>query len=343
MIARGLFREPLWMEKVAQLAGQFALITDSTVADLVAPRLLSMLHQRGLSTHLFTFSAGEASKTRRCKEELEDQMLERGIDRHSAVLAVGGGVAIDLAGFVAATYLRGIPWVAIPTTLLAMVDASHGGKVGVNTPHGKNLIGAYHPPQLVLVDPDLLATLPEKEMRQGMAEVVKAALIGSPQLFERLEQMKGEIAIEVIEESIQIKQRVVCEDLTDRGLRRLLNFGHTIGHALEAATEYSLSHGDAVALGMRAEVWLSQEMGYLSEESSRAILKLLDRHRFPARLPKDFENKRFYSALISDKKSHARTPRFVLLEGIGRPLSFDGAYCTPVPLKMVEEAVSWIL
>lgn len=343
MIARGLFRGPLWVEQLSQIAGQFALIADSTVADLVVPRLLPALRERGLSIHLFTFPAGESSKTRRCKERLEDEMLERGIDRHSAVLAVGGGVTIDLAGFVAATYLRGIPWMAIPTTLLAMVDASHGGKVGLNTPHGKNLIGAYHLPQSVLIDPDLLTTLPEEQMRQGMAEVVKAALIGSPQLFERLERMGEELSLEVIEESIQIKLRVVREDPQERGLRRLLNFGHTIGHALEAATQYSLSHGDAVALGMRAEVWLSQEMGHLSEESSRAILNLLDRHRFPTHLSRDFESESFYRALISDKKSCTGRSRFVLLEGIGRPLSFGGAYCTAVPMKMIEEALSCIL
>ncbi|HET6372645.1 MAG TPA: 3-dehydroquinate synthase, partial [Candidatus Polarisedimenticolia bacterium] len=245
---------PGWLS-TRSLAARYALVTDSNVAPLHARPLLAALTAAGLPTMLIEFPAGEGNKTRSTKEAVEDALAAAGVGRDAAVIALGGGVVCDLAGFVAATYHRGIPYVQVPTTLLAMVDASVGGKTGVDTPQGKNLIGAFHQPAAVFIDTEYLATLPGRDYRSGLAEVVKAGAICDADLFEllrreapRLLARDPSLVPEVIERSCRIKAQVVAADEKEGDLRKILNFGHTIGHALEAVTGFAMTHGEAVAV-----------------------------------------------------------------------------------------------
>lgn len=280
------------------------IVTDSHVAALYGSLLKGPV---------ITFPPGEKSKTRQMKAYVEDKMLEMGLGRDITIIAVGGGVVTDLAGFVAATYCRGVSYISVPTTLLAMVDASIGGKVGVNTEHGKNLIGAFYNPEIIIVDPSVLKTLPEKEMLNGIAEIIKYGLILDPSL---LEMPLGE---NLIESCIALKQSIVEKDPFEKGLRRVLNFGHTIGHAIEAASSYTLSHGESIAIGMIVEG------SFTLKESLRP---LFEKKGFSLTLPKNFDEIKYEKALCLDKKALNQKPRFVLLEKKGKVMSFDGNYCT---------------
>lgn len=235
-------------------------ITDHHVARLWKERL---------KDPLFVFPAGEASKTREMKERIEDWMISLGCSRGTRIVAVGGGVVLDLAGFVAATYARGIEWTAVPTTLLAMVDASIGGKVGVNALGLKNMIGAFHLPASVEIDLRFLETLPKEEMQNGLAEILKYGFIADPSLLkeEGLEKRIGR--------SREIKEEIVAKDLYDRGVRASLNFGHTVGHAIETLSEYAISHGLAVAKGMALEATISHLAGYLSRDETELVQRTL--------------------------------------------------------------------
>jgi len=259
---------------------------------------------------------GESSKTREWKARIEDQMLEAGFGRDCQIIAFGGGVINDLAGFVAATYCRGVAWIAIPTTLLAMVDASIGGKVAVNAPLGKNMIGAFHPPEEVIVDFNLLKSLPEREWKNGVAEIIKYGLIKDPSLLEAPRSLKA------IKRSIAIKKEIVAADPKEKGLRRILNFGHTVGHALEQLSDYQLSHGEAVAMGMRVATRMS---GLRKEEIAR-VEACLDREGFEE-IPL---SEKILEVIKLDKKARNGLPRFVLLEEIGKVRSFAGEYCREI-------------
>lgn len=310
------------------LKKQSVIITDDTVKQLYIDLLPS-------SIPLLSIPAGEKSKNREIKADLEDQLLERKCGRDTTIVAFGGGVVLDLAGFVAATYCRGVPWIAVPTTLLAMIDASIGGKTAVNTSHGKNLIGAIHPPQEIWVDPSFLESLPEKELRNGLAELLKYACIASMKLFEKVEQ--GFCTEEMIETCCRIKEKIVEEDLKEGGKRRLLNFGHTIGHALELLFNYELAHGEAVAFGIFIESYLSARMGLLSFTSFERIEKAIKILGFSLELPREIPFDELYEALLLDKKSLAGLPRFVLLDEIGRPATFSEEYCTFVEIELLKE------
>ncbi len=222
----------------------------------------------------------------------------------------------DLAGFVAATYCRGVEWIAIPTTLLGMVDASIGGKVGVNTPLGKNMIGAFHPPKEVILDFNFLESLPEREWKNGVAEIIKYGLIKDPSLLE------APRSHEAIKRSIAIKQEIVAADPKERGLRRILNFGHTVGHALELLSDYQLSHGEAVAMGMRVATRMSQ----LKKEEVERVEACLEREGFQE-IPL---SEKILEVIKLDKKACNGLPRFVLLEEIGKACSFAGEYCREI-------------
>lgn len=287
------------------------------------------------SGDLFTIpiDASEEKKSRATKEMIEDALFQKGFGKDTLLLAMGGGVTTDLAGFVAATFCRGIPHINIPTTLLGMVDASIGGKTGVNHPLGKNLIGAFHPPLAVYANLSLLKSLSEKQWRMGWVEMVKHGLIASLRHFEGLERdtpLKN-----LIEESMSIKLKIVEQDPNEKGMRRLLNFGHTFGHAIEWASHYTLSHGEAVLMGLLAESHLSHRLGYLSLESLRRIEKLL----LPYRVNLPPENM-ILSALSKDKKGLLQKPRFVLLKEIGEPLSFEGEYCQKVEPDFAMESLN---
>jgi 3-dehydroquinate synthase len=294
-----------------------AIITDTCVKKLYGDQLQNSLAERGLKAKLFSFPAGEQSKSREVKERIEDEMFDEGFSRDTLIIALGGGIVTDLAGFVAATFCRGIPYISIPTTLLGMVDASHGGKVGVNTRHGKNLIGAFHRPLDVIVDLTFLQTLPQEELLNGKAEIIKYGLIHTKEILGKA------LDVELIEECIRIKKEIVLLDPLDKGIRRILNFGHTFGHAVEKVYGYNISHGQAVALGMVLESNVSFECGLLSKDERDTITDLIQENGFT--LSWDLPHEVIMSALTADKKTMDGSPRFVLLEKIGKAATFNGA------------------
>ncbi len=308
------------------------LITDETVASLYAPLFL-----KHLKCDLITFPAGEKHKTRETKEKIEDALLAKGYGKGTLLVALGGGVVTDLVGFVAATYMRGIPYISIPTTLLGMVDASIGGKTGVNVKEGKNLIGAIHLPEMVFIDFSFLNTLPEKELLSGMAEVIKYGLIANPSLLEETSFEK------MIRESCKIKSRIIEKDLKESGLRRILNFGHTIGHAIEGIEEYTLTHGEAVAIGMVVESFLSYKMGFLKKEDFETIDHLMREKGFSLKISSKVTLKTMKKWMSCDKKSEKGAPRFVTLSAPGKVEKHQGAYCVAAPEPLLDETLGWMI
>lgn len=277
--------------------------------------------------------AGEQSKSRAQWAALSDQLLDRGFGRDSAVIALGGGVIGDLAGFVAATYLRGLPCLQVPTTLLAMLDASVGGKTGVDTPHGKNLIGAFHPPVAVVADPLVLRTLPEREYRTGLAEAVKHGLIADAGYFAWLGDSASAIArrdettlATLVRRSVEIKAAVVGEDEREEGRRAILNAGHTVAHAVEHASDYALPHGEAVALGLVAECELAEAMGIARPGLGADVAALLGCLGLPVRLADGLPRDRVLAAMAADKKNRAARVRFALPRDVGT--MFPGEHWT---------------
>ena len=271
-----------------------------------------------------TFPSGERSKTRETWSRLTDQLLRLHFGRDSGIVSLGGGVAGDLAGFVAATYLRGVPYIQVPTTLLAMLDASVGGKTGVDTAEGKNLIGAFHPPVAVLADPRALTTLPDREYRAGLAEAVKHGLIADREYFEWMEQQADPLlerdadALQhLVHRSVEIKAEVVSEDEREGGKRAILNAGHTVAHALEQATEYRVPHGEAVGLGLVAEAALAAGLGLATAEPGARVVVLLERLGLPTRMREPVSPERLLAAMAGDKKNRDREIRFALPRALG--------------------------
>jgi 3-dehydroquinate synthase len=294
---------------------RLAIISDNQVAASVpAP----------LDAPVLTFPAGEPSKTRDTWARLTDELLALGVGRDGAIVAVGGGVTGDLAGFVAATYLRGIPFVQVPTSLLAMLDASIGGKTGVDVPAGKNLVGAFHQPAAVVVDPRVLRSLPEREYRSGLAEAVKHAAIADAEHFAWLRAQaealiaRDEAALDaLLRRSIAIKAAVVMEDEREGGRRAVLNAGHTVAHAVEAASGYAVLHGEAVAIGMVAEARLGEALGVTAAGTAGALADLLEALALPTLLPGDLSRDAVIAAMQADKKNRGRDIRFALLKAVG--------------------------
>lgn len=317
---------------------RFVIITDTHVEKLFGRTLEKRLKKKGFDLFLITIPAGETSKTRETKQAIEDLMVKENMTRDSSIIALGGGVVLDVAGFVAATFCRGIPLISIPTTLLAMVDASIGGKVGVNVPNAKNFIGAYHPASVILIDADLLKTLPEKEQKNGFAEIIKYGLIDSKPLFGCLEKDKNADLEKIVYQSILIKKKVVEKDPHEKGLRRILNYGHTLAHALETLLNYEISHGEAVAIGLAFESYLSYKLGFLKKNELERILNVLKRYNLPIEVPKQISFEDLICSMAKDKKALQNTPRFVLLQSIGKTKPFKGDYCTPVKVSHLKEA-----
>ncbi|MCP3980485.1 MAG: 3-dehydroquinate synthase [bacterium] len=300
------------------------VISDSNVAPLHAEPLVRDLTERGLSVHLLTFPAGEAHKARSTKERLEDGLYALDADRHVALVAIGGGVTGDLAGFVASTWHRGVPVVQVPTSLLAMVDAALGGKTAVNLPGGKNLVGTFHQPWGLYADPDLLATLPDETYVQGFAEIVKSAAIADAELFDWLVgaadalTRRDPAALErAVRACLEIKAEVVLDDEREAGRRASLNFGHTVAHALEAVADYGLSHGEAVAIGMCVEARLAVAAGGLPAEDARRIEGLVGAFGLPTRVPPALDREAVVESTRRDKKVKDRAVRYALPVAIG--------------------------
>ena len=319
--------------------GNCAIISDSNVAQLFAGRMKKRLASNGFRPTLITIPAGERSKTLKQVGVICDRMSAAGFDRQSFVVGLGGGMIGDISGFVAAIYHRGIPHVQIPTTLLAMVDSSIGGKTGVDTHAGKNLIGAFYQPSLVIDDLDVLKTLPRRQFNQGFAEIIKHAVIADPKMFQMLQSWKagdGPALQQLIRRNIEIKSSIVAKDERDRtGERALLNFGHTVGHAIERAGNYrKFLHGEAVSLGIVAACAISVRRAGLRPDQRTAIVELLARFGLPARLPSKFPRKKILDAVKFDKKFESGKIRFVLTPRIGTAYVADN-----VMLKDIREAV----
>jgi 3-dehydroquinate synthase len=299
-----------------------AIISDGNVAPLFAKRVKKSLIAADFRPTLTTIPAGEKSKTLEQAGAICDQMIAAGLDRQSFVIGLGGGVIGDISGFVAAIYHRGVPHVQIPTTLLAMVDSSIGGKTGVNTRDGKNLIGAIHHPSLVIDDIGVLKTLPRREFNQGFAEIIKHAIIADAKMFGTLQRWEAADAASLhrlIKHNIQIKSKIVAKDERDQtGERALLNFGHTVGHAIERAGEYrKFLHGEALSLGIIAACAISTNKAGLSANQRDAIVDLLEKFKLPIKLPKNFPRQKIVEAIKFDKKFEDGKVRFVVTPRIG--------------------------
>lgn len=349
-IQNGILNDPkTLLQSFALLESRFAIITDETLSLLYGNKLCEDLSAAGLETYLFSFPSGEKFKTRATKEYLEDLMLEKKLSRDTCVIALGGGVVTDIAGYLAATYCRGIPLIMIPTSLLGMVDASIGGKNGVNTPHGKNLLGCIYHPNAVIIDPLTLKSLPIEELRNGIVEMIKHGLVSDSNYFSFLEkytdqilELKPDTLDRAIFESCRIKKEIVEQDEKEKGKRQLLNFGHTFGHALEVLTHYSIPHGEAVALGLLFESHLAVQMGKLKKSSFERIKQIFLRYSLPLRLPSPFSFAQVFDAMKIDKKSLKSYPRFATISEIGIPLQQHSSYSIFIDIILIENAYQWI-
>ena len=300
--------------------GPITIVSDSNVAPLYANRIQKILEGAGYKVEVITIPAGEASKTIPYLEHLWHGFLTAGMDRSSTVIALGGGVVGDLAGFAASTFMRGIRWVVIPTSLLAMVDSSLGGKTGIDLPLGKNLAGAFHSPSLVLSDPQLLATLPEIELKNGLAEIVKHGVIADPGLFDLCGsgwQVVSQRLEEIVRLAMAVKVKFVQADPFEDGVRAALNFGHTLGHAIEKGSGYKLRHGEAVSIGMVYETRLSEKIGIARPGLAKDISNVLQGLGLPIDIPAGMDRDQLISDMQFDKKKKNGLVSFALPVEIG--------------------------
>lgn len=326
---------------------KFAVITDSIVKDLYANPIYEMLLAEGYQADLFVFQEGEKQKTRKTKEEIEDAMLAKGYRRDCCIIAVGGGVVTDLAGFVAGTYGRGVPFINYATTLLAAADASVGGKTAVDTPLATNLIGLFNQPEKVYLDIATWKTLPQRQVISGMAETIKHACLASREFFDYLDaNMEKLLAVDkeacehIAEENCKVKYEVVMKDERESGLREVLNLGHTVGRAIETVSEYELLHGEAVSIGMVAEVKLAYKLGYMTAEERDAVIALLAKAQLPVVIPDYIDREVLVKKLYTDKKVRDGKLRFVIQKGIGNVVEFEpGVFATPIEESVAREII----
>lgn len=343
LVGEGLLRGLPRLLEAACPAHRYALISDQRVADLHAASVENTLRAAGLRVDTFTFPAGEASKTRETWARISDEMFAAGMGRDAAVLALGGGVTGDLAGFVSATFMRGLPLVQIPTSLLAMIDSSVGGKTGVDTPAGKNLVGAFLQPTLVVADTAVLRTLPERELRAGLVEAVKHGAIADEEYYEAIgRQLDDLLRVDVtaitslIARSVEIKARVVGLDEREGGQRKMLNFGHTVGHAVEALSGYRLLHGEAISIGMVAEAALGEALGITTPGTADVLRGLLGRMEMPVAPPGEMLAAAIVAHTRSDKKARAGRVEYSLIERVGHAHAAGGRWSVAVEDSSVE-------
>lgn len=300
--------------------GKIALVSDSNVAPIYGERVLESSRAAGYEAYLVVIPAGEDHKTLEIVSHLWKAFLDHGLDRKSTVVALGGGVVSDLTGFAASTFMRGVDWVSVPTTLLSMIDASLGGKTGFDLPEGKNLIGSFHPPRLALADTDILSTLPNAEFRSGLAEVVKHGVIADPELYDLcshgMDAIKAHLS-EIVRRAIAVKVKVIVEDPYERGFRAALNLGHTVGHAVELVSGFGLRHGEAVAVGMVAEARLAERLMVAGKGLSERIAESLSALGLPIHIPPELPRGELIRAMKLDKKKAAGVVHFALPVKIG--------------------------
>lgn len=328
-------------------AHRYAVVTDDRVAELYAVRLSRMLHGAGSRADVFAFTAGEEQKTRETWALVTDAMMEAGCGRDTALIAFGGGVPGDLGGFVAATYMRGLPFVQVPTSLLSMIDASVGGKTGVDTAAGKNLVGAFHQPACVVIDPELLTSLPDAHLRAGLAEAVKHGAIADAEYLAWIESEADRLLAgdpqalsRLIVRSVEIKAEIVARDERESGPRKLLNFGHTIAHAMEALSGYALLHGEAVAVGMVEEARIGERSGVTAPGTAARLRQVLTRLGLPTSLPIDYSADEVIVRTRTDKKARNGRVEYALIQDVGTPLSRDGRWGHPVADETVAEVLA---
>ncbi len=327
---------------------RLAVITDDTVEKLYAAQMLEKLAEAGFKAELFVIPSGEKSKTRQMKEFLEDSMLEKGFRRDCAVIALGGGVVTDLAGFTAGTFGRGVPFVNYATTLLAAADASVGGKTAVDTPLATNLIGMFNQPKKVYIDISTWETLPDEQISSGLAETIKHGCLGDEQLFEYLEKniekvfdCDREVCEYISQHNCEVKYKVVMLDERESGLREVLNLGHTVGRAIETVSDYKLLHGQAVAIGLCAQARLGERLGFISKENVERVERLCQRAKLPTKIPGYIDREKLLDKLYTDKKVRDGKLRFVFQKQIGQMVCFgENEYGRQVSREEIAEILS---
>ena len=316
-VGSGLLASLGWRLRAAGGTGASLVVADTNTADTYGAAAVDAIRQAGAAATLLTIPAGEAHKRLENVQRLWQGCLEAGLDRGGTIVAVGGGVVGDLAGFAAATWMRGVRWIGVPTTLLAMVDSSLGGKTGFDLPEGKNLVGAFHPPSLVLADTRTLRTLPAAELRCGLAEAVKHGVIADPGLLTAIEALpdvdEAACGEALVARAMAVKIGIIEQDPYEKGRRATLNLGHTLGHAVEAASGFTLRHGEAVAIGLVAEARLAERMGLTAEQGlADRLARMLERLGLPVAVPAGLEGGAIRRALQFDKKNESGTVRFAL-------------------------------
>jgi len=325
-------------------AGRHVVITDSNVGRLHGDKLITVMQGVGLHADLIEFPAGEASKNINTVLAVVKKLLDLGADRKSLLVAFGGGVVGDMVGFIASVFMRAVPYIQIPTTLIAQVDSSVGGKTAVDLPYGKNLLGTFYQPRAVFADLSYLATLPEKEFINGLAEIIKYGVIDDEKILRLLEDNIDSLKkrdmlllLRIVESCCRIKKSIVEIDEKEQGLRQILNYGHTLGHALEAQSDFAVTHGEGVALGMIAAARISEKTGYLESAARERIESLIQKAGLPCRLPGGLPVAKVIARLKMDKKKEGDVVHFILLKKIGMPFvngGIDDAVITAVMEEM---------
>lgn len=326
---------------------KFAVVTDSIVEPLYAKEIYEKLIAAGYSSDMFVIPEGEKSKTRAMKEFVEDSMLEKGYRRDCCVIAVGGGVVSDLAGFVAGTFGRGVPFINYATTLLAAADASVGGKTAVDTPLATNLIGLFNQPEKVYLDIETWKTLPERQLSSGLAETIKHACLADSEMFRYLENNIEKILVNdkdaceyIAEHNCAVKYKVVMKDERESGLREVLNLGHTVGRAIETVSDYKLLHGEAVSIGLIAQAKLGEKYGYISHENVSRVIKLCERAKLPIAIPDYIDKTALVRKLYTDKKVRDGKLRMVFQKEIGDVMCFgDNDYAKQITEPEIAEVI----
>lgn len=329
---------------------RIVVVADSTTRKLFGARTVRLLKNAGYSAELVSFPAGERSKNERVVSSIQHALLKKRFGRDTLVVALGGGVVGDVAGYVAATYLRGVPYIQVPTTLLSIVDSSVGGKVGVDTAYGKNMIGAFYQPRAVIADLSFVSSLSKEQIVNGLMEAVKKFITSDARslpLALRLDPKHPlkdpRLLQELVYRSVREKARVVMTDEEEKNERRVLNFGHTVGHAIEFLSGYRMSHGFAISYGMLVEAKISELLGVLPPKQNVALGTLLARFGFKAPALRKYPIARVLKAIEGDKKARRGVPHYVLLKSIGSVYTKGGQYAHPVPARIVRKAYESLL
>lgn len=321
---KSYFRDLILEIKRNEWGSKYAIITDSKVKKLYGEELQNKLKRANINSEIFSFNSGEKYKTLKQAEKLTRSLFASGFGRDDAIIALGGGVTGDMAGFVASIYMRGIPYIQIPTTLLSMIDASIGGKTGTDTGFGKNLIGTFYQPKSVYIDLSFLETLPEKQFKNGVAEIIKYGVVASPGLLKLLDKkhekilnLEDKILNKIIKKCVKIKISIVQQDEKESNIRKFLNYGHTLGHAIEKITNFKIQHGEAVSIGMSIVNTMAVNKNLMSRKDRDYINKIIEKYKLPNKLPKRINIDKIAEAIKYDKKAKGGKPMFVIAKKIG--------------------------